>query len=170
MNIRYTAFLAISSLALLGQPAAAAAPGNDSRVIERGRYLAMVSGCNDCHTPGYPEAAGKIPAEKWLTGSTVGFQGPWGTSYPVNLRLYVQNMSEAQWLARVRQPMRPPMPWFNLRDMSDRDLIAMYRFIRTLGPSGAPAPLALGPGEPVATPYIEFVPKNLPGPVKHAQR
>jgi len=159
MNIRHIAVLALSSLALLAQ---AAAPGNDSRVNERGKYLAMVSGCNDCHTPGYPEAAGKIPAEQWLTGNAVGFQGPWGTSYPVNLRLYVRNMSEAQWLARVRQPMRPPMPWFNLRAMDDADLIAIYRFIRALGPAGQPAPAAAGPGEVVTTPYIDFVPKNLP--------
>ena len=170
MNIRYTAVLAFSSLALLAQAAAAAGPGNDARVIERGKYLARVGGCNDCHTPGYPEAAGKIPAEQWLTGNAVGFQGPWGTSYPANLRLYVQNMSEAQWLARVRQPMRPPMPWFNLRDMSDQDLVAMYRFMRSLGPAGVAAPLAVAPGEPVATPYIEFVPKNLPMQTKHARR
>jgi len=130
--------------------------------LERGRYLTVVGACHDCHTPHYPETAGKVPAKQWLTGNTVGFQGPWGTSYPVNLRLYVQKMTEKEWLARVRQPMRPPMPWFNLRDMNDGDLIAMYRYIRAIGPAGTPAPVAVGPGEKVATPYFEFVPKNLP--------
>src|SRR5512134_4026549 len=80
----------------------------DKKTFERGRYLIVAGGCNDCHTPGYPESSGKTPQAEWLTGSVVGFQGPWGTSYPVNLRLAVQNQSEAQWLARVRQPMRPP--------------------------------------------------------------
>jgi hypothetical protein len=29
-------------------------PGSPSaRLIERGRYLAKIAGCNDCHTPGY---------------------------------------------------------------------------------------------------------------------
>jgi len=135
--------------------------------FERGRYLVSVGACNDCHTPGYPEAAGKIPTERWLTGNEVGFRGPWGTSYPANLRLKVQDWTEKQWLTRVRQPMLPPMPWFNLRDMSDADLIAMYRFIRALGPAGEPAPAAVGPGVAVPTPYIEFEPKNLP---KHASR
>jgi len=130
--------------------------------VDRGRYLTVAGGCNDCHTPGYPEAAGKVPAEQLLVGNSVGFRGPWGTSYPVNLRLYVQKMSEKEWVARVRQPMRPPMPWFNLRDMTDADLIAMYRYIRAIGPAGEPAPVAVGPGMKVATPYIEFVPKNLP--------
>jgi len=134
----------------------------DSQTLKRGRYLTVTSGCNDCHTPGYPEADGALPANQWLAGSPVGFQGPWGTTYPANLRLVVQGMSEAQWLARVRQPMRPPMPWFNLRAMDDADLIAIYRFIRALGPAGQPAPAAAGPGEVVTTPYIDFVPKNLP--------
>ncbi len=134
----------------------------DAQTLERGRYLTVTSGCNDCHTPGYPEADGALPANQWLTGSPVGFQGPWGTTYPANLRLLVQGMNEGQWLARVRQPMRPPMPWFNLRAMDDDDLIAIYRFIRALGPAGEPAPAAAGPGEVVTTPYIEFIPKNLP--------
>ena len=91
-------------------------------------------------------------------------------SYPANLRLYVQGMSESQWLARARQPMAPPMPWFNMRDMPDRDLIALYRFIRALGPAGEAMPSAAAPGETVATPYIDFVPKNLPMPARHARR
>jgi len=149
------------SAAALSGPAGAdeSSAGN---APEHGRYLVVAGGCNDCHTPGYPEAAGKIPPEKWLTGNAVGFQGPWGTSYPVNLRLFVQGVSEKDWLARVRQPMRPPMPWFNLREMKDADLFAMYRYIRALGPAGEPAPAAAAPGVKVTTPYIEFVPKNLP--------
>jgi mono/diheme cytochrome c family protein len=150
-------------LSVISLPATAADDvAAEWQAFERGRYLTVAGGCNDCHTRGYPETAGKVPADQLLIGSAVGFQGPWGTTYPVNLRLYVQNLSESQWLARVRQPMRPPMPWFNLRDMNDRDLIAMYRYLRGLGPAGEPAPAAAAPGVAVTTPYIEFVPKNLP--------
>lgn len=148
-------------LFLFTQTAEAGSAGDKAR-IERGRYLVAAGGCNDCHTPGYPEAGGNVPTRHWLTGNTVGFQGPWGTSYPANLRLYVQQVTEAQWLERVRKPMRPPMPWFSLRGMTDADLSAMYAFIHSLGPAGEPAPAAAAPGQPVATPYIEFVPKNLP--------
>jgi len=153
--------LLLSTAAFSAAPAGADG-SSASNATEHGRYLVVAGGCNDCHTPGYPEAAGKIPPEKWLTGNAVGFQGPWGTSYPVNLRLFVQGVSEKDWLARVRQPMRPPMPWFNLREMKDADLVAMYRYIRALGPAGEPAPAAAAPGVKVTTPYIEFVPKNLP--------
>jgi len=154
-------FLCLAGLLLAG-PALAAGNAGDKRELERGRYLVKFGGCNDCHTPGYPESDGRTPIKDWLTGSPVGFQGPWGTSYPSNLRLLVRNMTEKQWLARVRTPMRPPMPWFNLRDMNDGDLRAMYRFIRSLGAKGEPAPAAAPPGQAVNTPYIEFVPKNLP--------
>lgn len=162
MNVRRMTCAAFSTIAFVALDAAAKDTAADARTIERGRYLVGVGACNDCHTPGFNEAAGHIPVKQWLTGSNVGFQGPWGTSYPVNLRLAVQSMSEAQWVARVRQPMRPPMPWFNLREMTDADLVAMYRFIRALGPAGTPAPAAVAPGAKVNTPYFDFVPKNLP--------
>lgn len=152
---------ALLGLALSASSFAGAAESGDAS-INRGEYLARVAGCNDCHTAGYPEAAGDIPMSQWLLGTNVGFQGPWGASYPANLRLYFNNMDEQQWLARARLPMLPPMPWFALRDMSDEDLLAIYRFVRSLGPAGEQVPIAVGPGQPVTTPYIEFFPKNLP--------
>lgn len=138
------------------------AADTDSKLLKRGRYLVATAGCNDCHTPGYPQADGNIPETQWLTGSVVGFQGPWGTTYPSNLRLVMNSLSEKQWIQKARSPMRPPMPWFSLRDMSDSDLRAIYHYVRKLGPAGNPAPAYAAPGQPVTTPYFEFVPKNLP--------
>lgn len=132
--------------------------------IEHGRYIVVISGCNDCHTPGYAQSGGKSPTGTWLTGASLGFQGPWGTSYPANLRLTVQSMTEAQWLVFARAERRPPMPWFNLVTMSDQDLRDVYRFIRALGPAGTPAPAAVAPGGKVVTPYISWEPRNLPAP------
>ena len=162
MKISALFYSLLLSSAVMVTPAVAAGPTTDKAVVDRGRALTVLGGCNDCHTDGYAESGGKTPEVEWLTGSSVGFQGPWGTSYPANLRRYVQNLTETQWLARVRQPMRPPMPWFNLRDSSDTDLIAMYRYMRSLGAAGRPAPVAAAPGVQVNTPYFEFVPKNLP--------
>lgn len=134
----------------------------DSKMVERGRYLVSIAGCNDCHTARYMERNGAIPEADWLAGSPVGFQGPWGTSYASNLRLYAQSLTEAEWLVSARREMRPPMPWFALREMSDADLKAIYRYLRSRGPKGEPAPAYVPPGEKVATPYFDFVPKNLP--------
>ena len=58
----------------------------DSRQIERGRYLVKISGCNDCHTAGYAMTGGNIPESQWLMGDKLGWRGPWGTTYPANLR------------------------------------------------------------------------------------
>jgi mono/diheme cytochrome c family protein len=140
----------------------AAAADRMAETIDRGRYLVTVSGCNDCHTPRYLEKDGKVPESQWLTGASVGFQGPWGTTYPTNLRLLVSTMTESQWLKRARTPMMPPMPWFNLQKMTDDDLRAVFRYVRSLGPKGEPAPVAAAPGASVKTPYYVFVPQNLP--------
>jgi mono/diheme cytochrome c family protein len=149
----------LAALASFPLPSVAGDTSGD-RARERGRYLVTIGGCNDCHTPGYPEQAGKVPVNEWLTGSVVGFQGPWGTTYPTNLRLLAQSLTEAQWIARLRTPMRPPMPWFNTAAMSDADLSAMYRFVRGLGPNGAAAPIYAAPGVAVDTPFIVFVPQQ----------
>jgi mono/diheme cytochrome c family protein len=81
---------------------ASADPLADHGAAERGRYLMISGGCNDCHTPGYMQTDGQVPEALWLTGDAVGFQGPWGTTYSSNLRLYAEQLTEAQWLARVR--------------------------------------------------------------------
>ncbi|MDZ4224754.1 MAG: cytochrome C, partial [bacterium] len=72
-------------------------PPASSVSIDRGRYLSVISGCHDCHTPGWAAAGGKAEEKIWLTGSDVGFEGPWGTTYPTNLRLNLQQMTEDQW-------------------------------------------------------------------------
>ncbi len=138
-----------------------AGPGGDAD-IRRGRYLIATSGCNDCHTPGYMMKDGHVPESEWLTGDAMGWQGPWGTTYGANLRLLFGTMTEAQWLARARQPMRPPMPSPSLRAMRDADLRAIYRYVKSLPAKGEPAPAYVPPGGKVATPYFDMTPKSLP--------
>lgn len=124
---------------------------------DRGRYLLKISGCNDCHTPGYAQSGGAVPEKEWLTGDSLGWRGPWGTTYPSNLRRYMQTISEEQWLAQAKtRQYRPPMPWFALRDMSEDDLRAIYRFTRHLGAAGAPAPAYLTPKQMPEGPFVQF--------------
>jgi mono/diheme cytochrome c family protein len=144
-----------------------AADKKDDATIARGRYLAKISGCNDCHTPDYAMSGGQVPESQWLVGSPVGWRGPWGTTYPSNLRLVLAGMSEDEWLKSARKPLRPPMPWFTLRDMSDADLRSLYRFVRSLGPAGQPAPAYVQPNQAPAGPVITF---PSPPPEKAAAR
>jgi len=159
MTIRTAAgILAGLALAVGVASQAADATGQEARVAH-GRYLVVVAGCNDCHTPGYLQQGPKVPEKDWLTGVPVGYQGPWGTSYASNLRLVLNAMTEAQWLKHARQERLPPMPWFNLREMTDEDLKAVYAYVRSLGPAGVAAPAYVAPGGKVKTPYFVFVPQ-----------
>ena len=149
--------LAVFCSALLALPAIAQEKKKSQPQVERGRYLVKIGGCNDCHTAGYAPSGGKVPEAQWLTGDALGWRGPWGTTYATNLRLYMQDLSEDQWVEKAKAlSARPPMPWFNVRDMSAGDLRAMYRYIRHLGPAGKPAPAFLPPGETPQGPYVQF--------------
>jgi mono/diheme cytochrome c family protein len=124
---------------------------------DRGRYLVQIGGCNDCHTPGYAMSGGKVPEKEWLTGDNLGWRGPWGTTYPVNLRLYMQKLSEKEWVDKARHlTARPPMPFWALNEMTDADLRALYRFVHRLGPAGQPAPDYVPPGQEPKPPYVTF--------------
>ena len=155
--------ICLSIYALVAQvirPVDAASTGSDRHLIDRGRYLVKTTGCNDCHTPLYSERSGDVPEARWLVGSSLGWQGPWGTTYPINLRRLVSYLSANEWLEIARRPSRPPMPWFALRDMTDEDLTAIYAFIRSLGSIGEEAPAFVPPGQKVRTPVIRFPDQN----------
>ena len=112
-------------------PAASPTP-SDADLVAQGEYLVRIGGCNDCHTAGYDIAAGKIPKEQWLLGSTLGWHGPWGTTFAANLRLKAAEMDETAWLKYTGElHTRPPMPDFNLRAMKEDDRRAIHRFIRS---------------------------------------
>ena len=133
-----------------------------SSTEQAGEYLTTLGGCNDCHTPQWAETNGKVPPTDRFVGSSVGYRGPWGTSYPANLRLLTQRVSEDQWVDILKTAAHghgdPPMPWMNTAQMSDQDLRAMYRYIHSLGPKGTRTPRGVPPGQEPTTPYINFVP------------
>lgn len=135
------------------QQKAAKSPSAD---VQRGRYLVRIAGCNDCHTAGYAPSGGKVDEKLWLTGDKLGWRGPWGTTYPANLRLVAQKLTEDQFVARAQSELRPPMPWFNVRDMSERDVRAIYRYLKHAGPAGVPAPDFVPPDKTPNPPFVQF--------------
>lgn len=133
-----------------------------SDAIVAGRYLVTVGQCHDCHTPGFMEAGMDVPESDWLTGSPIGFRGPWGTTYPSNLRLLVQALSEDAFVEMLRtRKALPPMPWPNVNLIAEDDARAIYRFIHSLGPEGVPMPPVVPPDQEPTTPYFDFVPKHM---------
>ena len=151
--------LAIVLYLLAANPAWAspgASPGA-SPSIARGKYIVSIAGCNDCHTDGYVDTGGQVPVEDWLLGSSLGWTGPWGTTYATNLRLTVPQRTEDQWVKYARHlNVPPPMPWFSLRNMTDGDLRSLYRFITSLGADGEAVPKALPPDQVPEGPHVTF--------------
>lgn len=166
--------MAILAIALAGGLAAIVTAGDDhmhttasmpmvqaGNAIEAGRYLVVIGGCNDCHTANWAKTDGMLPEAEWLTGVPLGWRGPWGTSYASNLRLLVNDMSEDAWVAMVHSRTgRPPMPWTNLKKISESDARSLYRFIRSLGVAGDRMPVAVEPGTEPQTPYLLMEPLN----------
>ena len=130
--------------------------------VDAGRYLVVLGGCNDCHTAGWMESGGNVAETDWLTGSPVGWRGPWGTTYPSNLRLLVAEMDEEAWVVMLRtRKDRPPMPWMNVNRLSDVDARALYAFIKSLGNVGTRMPAYAAPGMEPATPYFVMEPQHM---------
>lgn len=150
--ISATVVLAAATLGMAWHRGAA-----DRDSIERGRYIARIAACNDCHTQGYIDTGGNVPETTWLTGNTLGWSGDWGTTYPPNLRLYMQRVTEDEWVRIAHSvQLRPPMPWFILHDLSEADLRAFYRFVRYLGPAGQAAPAFVPPDQAPPNATIQF--------------
>ena len=129
--------------------------------VEAGRYIMIIGNCHDCHTEGYLATEGDVPENDWLQGSKLGWRGPWGTTYPPNLRLTVQDLDEDAFvqMAHSRRSL-PPMPWMNLNQMTDRDLRSVYRYLKAIGPAGERAPAPLPPEVEPDTPYLLLVPQG----------
>ena len=141
--------------------AAQAAPGDVS--VERGRQVSIVGGCNDCHTAGYNESAGKIDPAKALKGTAIGWMGPWGTTYPANILLKVKDMSEDEFVKYAKTfTARPPMPFYNVHAMDESDLRSLYLYIKSLGDPGDPMPDYVPPGQEPKTPYYVAAPPTMP--------
>ena len=140
--VKTAAIATTAAILAISTGAALAADTPSAKQLERGRYMAITGGCNDCHTAGFAPNEGKIPEKDWLLGSgTLGFSGPWGTTYASNLRLLIAGMSENDWVKLSKTlKTRPPMPWFNVNKWSEGDMRAFYQYVKSLGAAGEPAP------------------------------
>ena len=158
--MRLSLWLAVSCAALIS-PMAQAVPGDVS--IERGRQVSIIGGCNDCHTSGYNESQGKIDPAKALTGTAIGWMGPWGTTYPANIRLKVKDMTEDAFVQYAKTfTARPPMPYYNVQAMDESDLRSLYLYIKSLGAPGEAMPDYVPPGQEPKTPYYVAAPPAMP--------
>ena len=136
----------------------------DEVSVERGLYISIIGGCHFCHTEGYREAEGKIDPEKALKGSSIGWKGPWGTTYAANLRETAMSYNnEDKWVDHLKNRVNlPPMPGYQVQAMSESDLRSLYLYIKSLGASGELPPFYREPGKEPRTPYVTLEPPQSP--------
>ena len=161
-----------------GDQAAVASAPSQADQVARGKYLSIVGGCIDCHTPGTFYGAQDTTRE--LSGSEIGWEGPWGVTYPRNLtpdpETGLGNYTAQQIVDAIDSgkrldgsPMLPPMPWPNYAQMSDEDLMALALYLKSLPPVKHKVPDRLPPGTK-APAVLSFPPppawdgQNLPPP------
>jgi mono/diheme cytochrome c family protein len=159
MTMMTRALLACAAIAAVGATANA---GEVS--VKRGEQVAITGGCHDCHTANYAESGGKIDPAAALVGTQLGWQGPWGTTYPANLRLTAKDKGSEDGFTQYLKTFqaRPPMPSFNVHAMDESDIRSLYQYIVSLGDAGAAVPDYVPPGQEPKTPYIVIAPPIMP--------
>jgi hypothetical protein len=147
--------LAIAVLAVSSAGAWAAEPA--APTVDYGKWVSIVGGCHDS------EKNGVINPDTALKGNPVGFQGPWGTTYAVNLRALAATMSEDAWVKYLQTfTARPPMPYFNVHALDEVQMRSLHMYIASLGAPGDPAPAYVPPGQEPTSPYLVFAPPTMP--------
>lgn len=111
--------------------------------IEYGEYLAnVVANCGGCHTK-RSLRTGEPVGVAFAGGQTLESHGAPGTTFvtpnltPDPTTGHIQAWSEDVFVARFKNavPTASPMPWGSFRQMSDDDLRAIYRYLRSLPPA-----------------------------------
>lgn len=118
---------------------------------------------------GHPENA---PAPSWspednerkgvvaaTNEALTAWAGPWGVSFAINFtpdkETGIAEWSEEMFVQMARtgkhqgQPngrdILPPMPWFNMKDLTEADLKAIWAYLRSLPPVKNQAPFPVPP-------------------------
>jgi mono/diheme cytochrome c family protein len=124
-------------------PAADKPPEADLRdPVERGRYLATIGHCMECHTPGTPEHHDFAGS---LGKGGQKFPGPWGESVSRNITSHKEKgigaWSDAEIKRAVTEGVRPdgsklkpPMGFAWYARMNGEDLDALVAYLRTVPP------------------------------------
>jgi mono/diheme cytochrome c family protein len=126
---------------------------------ERGHYLVVVAGCNDCHTPGF--FFGKPDPDKYLGGSDVGFEIPGlgvfnGRNITPDKETGIGSWTDEQIAAAITTGKRPDgrqlapiMNYPAFVNMTKDDVKAVVAYLRSIPPVHNAVPGPFKPGEKV---------------------
>jgi mono/diheme cytochrome c family protein len=137
--------------------------------VARGKYLVVLGGCTDCHTPGF--FFGKPDNARLLGGSEVGFELPGlGVFHGPNLtpdkETGLGSWTKAQIVAALQTGKRPDgrelapiMPWRALASLTKDDANAIAAYLMSLPAVSNKVPGPFGPTDKPTS----FVMKVVPG-------
>jgi mono/diheme cytochrome c family protein len=156
----------VASLSCQPQQSATPAPAAMD-TLQRGEYLVTIAGCNDCHTPGYLYGAPDM--SRMLSGSEVGWTGPWGIAFAANLTpdpaTGLGGWSDDDIITVLRTGQRPDgrmlapiMPYQNFSKLTDEDVRAIVAYLRSLPPVVHEEPSPVPPGGPFTGAAIAMPP------------
>jgi len=142
---------------------------SDADYVARGHYLTTVTGCNDCHTPG--TFWGAPDTTRTLSGSELGWKGPWGVTYAANLTPEPQTgigaWSESDIITAIRvgkspdgTMLLPPMPWPDYAFLTDEDAKSIAKYLKTIPPVMHKVPDRMPPGAKAKGSIIAFPPPS----------
>ena len=137
-------------------------------MVERGRYLVNIAGCNDCHTPGY--FFGKPDMKRYLGGSDVGFEMPglgvfFGRNITPDPQTGIGKWSIKQIVTALQTGTRPDgrilapiMPWHAFAHLTHDDVTAIAHFLKSIPPVHHEVIGPFGPGQKVPGFMMRIVP------------
>ena len=162
---------ALAAFAPLLSPASA-----DDAQIARGRYLVVISGCSDCHTPG--ALLGKPDMNRYLGGSDVGFSIPGagifvGQNITPDKETGIGSWTSDQIVTSLRtgktpegRDLFPVMPWPALSHLTDEDAQAIAAFLKSIPAVDHKNAGPIGPNEKATV----FVSVTLPADAYNAMQ
>ena len=136
-----SACLAVLAVSCATNPPGSTAAAKPDPVV-RGRYLVTIMSCNDCHTPG--TFYGAPDTTRRLSGSDLGWAGPWGVVHPRNLTpdsaTGIGTWTKEQIVTALRTgntpsgvQLAPIMPWMNYASILDEDdAMAIASYLKSL--------------------------------------
>jgi mono/diheme cytochrome c family protein len=159
--------MALMTAAILGMPGRAAA---DSQV-DRGKYLVIVGGCSDCHTPG--NFLGHPDMSRFLGGSDVGFGVPGvgvfvGRNLTPDKETGLGDWTNEQIIKAMTTGMRPDgrtlfpiMPWPALSKLTSDDAQAITAYLKSIPAVKNPIPGPFGPNEKPSVLVFTIIPGDV---------
>ncbi|RWO77841.1 cytochrome c [Mesorhizobium sp.] len=140
----------------------------DEAQIKRGEYLVTISGCNDCHTPGY--FFGKPDMSRFLGGSDVGFEIPGlgvflGRNITPHKETGIGSWTAEQIVTAITTGERPDgrilapiMPWHAFAHLTADDTMAITAFLQSVEPVDNEVPEPFKPDEKVSSFMLRILP------------